>query len=72
MNEHQTAKTCPDCGPTTRLVVANDLPLLVGLSDFEAGAKKLMCPTCGYDESLPPDLEMRDAGAVMLPGLEEV
>ena len=59
----EIAKTCPECGPATRLVLR---------TNKATNQKFLGCPSwprCEYTEPLPLDQELRLSGAAELPGL---
>ena len=56
------SKTCPRCGPATRLTVRQN---------GETGADFLGCtrwPDCKHTEPLPLDMQLRRQGAEPLPG----
>ena len=56
------AITCPECGAS-----------LVRRFDVMTRERFLGCdryPACCYTRDVPPDVHLRDAGALMLPGLE--
>ena len=58
------AKTCPECGPASRLVVREN---------GKTHEKFLGCPnypTCKYTEEMGIDQQLRAQGAAELPGLE--
>ena len=58
----EIAKTCPECGPATGLVLR---------ANKATKQKFLGCinwPKCEHTEPFPLDLEMRLSGAAALPG----
>ena len=58
------AKTCPECGPASRLVVRENGQThekFLGCSNY---------PACKYTEEMGIDMQLRAQGAVSLPGME--